>query len=77
MKLVEAVGKRVEQILENRKMTQYALASLGGIPRQTINIVVKAQHKRVALDTIYQIASTFDMSLEQFFADPIFNDLTD
>lgn len=77
MKLVEAVGKRVEQLLKERKMTQYALANLGGIPRQTINIVVKAQHARIALDTIYQIAASFGMSLEQFFADPIFSDLAD
>ena len=77
MKLVEAVSKRVTNLLEERKMTQYALASLGGIPRQTINNVVKGQHEKVALDTVYQIASSFGMSLEQFFADPVFYDLSD
>ena len=58
-------------------MTQYGLAKLGGIPRQTVNIVVKGLHERVALDTVYQIAATFNMSLEQFFSDPIFNEVTD
>ncbi|MCH5152422.1 MAG: helix-turn-helix transcriptional regulator [Clostridiales bacterium] len=77
MKLVEAVGKRVEQLLNERGITQYALAQEGGIPRQTINIVVNGSHDRVALITIYQIAATFNMSLEEFFADPIFNDLSD
>lgn len=75
MKLAQAVGKRIEQLLEERKMTQYAFAQKAGIPRQTVNIVVKGLHDKVALDTVYQIADTFEMSLEQFFADPIFNNL--
>lgn len=77
MRLVEAVGKRVEKLLEERDMTQYALSKLGGIPRQTINVVVKSLHDRVALDTVYQIAATFGMSLEEFFSDPMFNDISD
>ena len=77
MKLAEAVGKRVENLLIEKGMTQYERAKLGGIPRQTINIVVKGLHERVALDTVYQIAATFDMSLEQFFSDPIFDEVTD
>lgn len=77
MKLAEAVGKRVENLLIEKGITQYGLAKLGGIPRQTINIVVKGLHERVALDTVYQIAATFEMSLEQFFADPIFNEVAD
>ena len=77
MRLVEAVGKRVENLLEEREMTQYALAKLGGIPRQTINIVVKGLHDRVALDTVYQIAATLGMNLEEFFSDPMFSDISD
>ena len=77
MKLVEAVGKRVEQLLEERNMTQYALAKKGGIPRQTVSIVVNGIHDRLALDTVYQIAATLEISLEDFFADPIFDDITD
>ena len=75
MTLAQAVGKRVEQLLKDRNLTQYAFARAAGIPRQTVNIVVKGQHEKVALDTIYQIAETFEMSLEQFFADPIFDEI--
>ena len=77
MKLVEAVGKRVEQLLEERNMTQYALAKNGGIPRQTVNIVVNGTHNRLALDTVYQIVATLEITLEEFFADSIFDDITD
>ena len=77
MKLTEAVGKRLQNILEERNLTQYGLSKLGGVPRQTINIVVKGQHDRLALDTVYQITASLGMSLEEFFADPIFDEVTD
>lgn len=77
MKLAEAVGKRLEKILQERNITQYGLSKLGGIPRQTINIVIKGSHDQVALDTIYQITATLGMTLEEFFADRIFEEVTD
>lgn len=77
MKLAEAVGKRLEKILQERNITQYGLSKLGGIPRQTINIVIKGSHDQVALDTIYQITATLGMTLEEFFADRIFEAVTD
>lgn len=77
MKLAQAVGKRVEQLLEERNMTQYALAKKGGIPRQTVNIVVNGTYNRLALDTVYRIVATPEITLEEFFADPIFDDISD
>lgn len=77
MTLAEAVGRRVKNLIEQRGLTEYGLAKLGGIPRQTINVVVKGAHSNVALDTVYQIVSTLGMSLEEFFADPLFDEVTD
>ena len=40
MKLSDAVGKRVENLLAERNMTQYQLYKNGGIPRSTISVTV-------------------------------------
>lgn len=77
MKLVEAVGKRLDNILKERKMKQNHLATLGGIPRSTISIIIGVKRKEVKLGTIYQICDTLQMSLKEFFDDPIFNEVTD
>ncbi len=77
MKLVEAIGKRVESLLKERNLTQYYLFKHGGIPRTTINDVINIRKKRVSTDTIYQICSTLNLTLEEFFADPIFKNLDD
>ena len=77
MKLVEAIGKKVDNLLKERNLSQYYLYKYGGIPRTTINDVVNVRKKRVSTDTIYQICATLNISLEEFFADPIFKNLDD
>ncbi len=77
MKLVEAIGKRVEALLDEKAMTQYKLSKLGGIPRSTICLLIYAKNKTVKMDTVYQIAATLRMSLKDFFDDPIFEDISD
>ena len=47
MKLSEAVGKRVENLLAERNMTQYQLYKNGGIPRSTISVTVDGKYKTV------------------------------
>ena len=77
MRLAEAIGKRVERLLEERGMTQYQLYKDGGIPRSTISVTVDAKYKTVKLDTVYQIAATLGMTLKEFFDDPIFDCIED
>ena len=77
MKLSEAVGKRVENLLAERNMTQYQLYKNGGIPRSTISVTVDGKYKTVKLDTIYQIVATLGITLKDFFDDALFDDLED
>ncbi|MBR2903431.1 MAG: helix-turn-helix transcriptional regulator [Clostridia bacterium] len=77
MKLVEAVGKRVEELLQERNMKANHLAKLGGIPRSTLSVLIAAKRKAVQLDTVYQICATLDIPLQEFFNSPIFNEVTD
>ena len=75
MKLSEAVGKRVENLLAERNMTQYQLYKNGGIPRSTISVTVDGKYKTVKLDTIYQIVATLGITLKEFFDDELFDEL--
>ena len=77
MKLSEAIGKRVENLLAERNMTQYQLYKAGGIPRSTISVTVDGKYKTVKIDTVYQIAATLGVSLKEFFDDALFDNLED
>lgn len=77
MKLTEAISERIKDLLEQRGLKQYALFKLGGMPRSTVSDVINKKKKRVSTETIYQICFTLDISLAEFFADPLFDNLDD
>lgn len=73
MKLVEAIALRVKNILEDRGINQYYLHKNGGIPRSTISELINLKKKNVSIDTIYQICSTLEITLVEFFDDKLFD----
>lgn len=77
MRLVEASGIRVKNLLEDAGMTQYELSKQGGIPRSTISVIISVKRNSVKSDTLFQIASSLGISLKEFFDDPIFDEVTD
>ena len=77
MKLTEAIGKRLSDLLAERKISQYQIYKEGGVPRATISQTINAKKGTVKMDTVYQITSTLGISLKDFFDDPLFDDLED
>ena len=77
MRLVEAIGIRVKNLLEDAGMTQYELSKQGGIPRSTMSVIISVKRNSVKSDTLFQIASSLGISLKEFFDDPIFDEVTD
>ncbi len=77
MRLVEAIGIRVKNLLQDAGMTQYELSKQGGIPRSTISVIISVKRNSVKSDTLFQIASSLGISLKEFFDDPIFDEVTD
>ena len=67
MRLVEAIGIRVKNLLEDAGMTQYELSKQGGIPRSTISVIISVKRNSVKSDTLFQIASSLGISLKEFF----------
>lgn len=77
MRLVEAVGKRIQALIDEKKITCYKLAKDGGIPRQTIAAILNGKNKTVSLNTIFQITETLGITLDDFFHDKIFEEVTE
>ncbi len=77
MKLAEAIKTRLTTLLEERDLSKYALCKNGGIPQTTISNIMHRLDSKVSVFTIYQICATLNMTLEEFFADPIFDNLDD
>lgn len=72
MNLAEAVAKRTKNLLFINNITQYRLCKEACLSRTGVHDMFHGKSKDVNISTIYAIANFFNMSLEEFFADPVF-----
>lgn len=72
MKLLKAVAMRVSNLLIKNKITQYSLSKKSGLTKQTIASIINEKYDSIKLDTVIKIADGFDMTIQEFFDDPIF-----
>ena len=72
MTVSQAVAKRINQLLTERKMTQYRLEQNSGIQHGTMNGIMSARNKGIELNTVMMLARGFRMTVTEFLDDPIF-----
>ena len=80
MKLIEAIGIRLDNLIDENNTTIYSLAKDTGVPRSTVWKIIRpdlTRVKTVKIDTIYQLTDTLGITLSQFFDNPIFNEVND
>ena len=69
MKLMSAISLRLKRILKERKLTQYQLSQISGVPESTISTIIKGEIKTVKLSTIYDICAGLNVEFTDFFED--------
>ena len=77
MTLYDAVLQRLKQIMAEKNASLYTLNKEGGIPKSTLSQVLNKKQKKIKLDLLYDILSTMGVTLQDFFTDPIFEEVTD
>ena len=77
MKLSEAIKLRLYVLMKEKGFSQYDFYVKGGIAKSTVSQVLNGTRERVAIRTIYEMISTMEVSLKEFFDDPIFDDISD
>ena len=74
MKLNQAVGLRLQQLLQENDMTQYQLSSRSGVPKSTISNLVHCAYDSVKLRIIHELCQGFSISISEFFASDLFDE---
>lgn len=74
MQLNEAVSKRLSELLDERKMTQYQLYMRSGVPKSTIGNVINCSYESVKLRIIHEMCQGIGISVSEFFQSPLFNE---
>ena len=72
MKLEEAITKRIFNLCYKRKITPNKLASMAGLPSATIRCIFYGKSKNPGTRTLLDICQALDISLYDFFNDPLF-----
>lgn len=72
MNLQDAIILRIEQLCIENKMTKYDLFKSSGVPQSTLTSIKKKRSGAIKINTLYAICEGFELSLEEFFASPLF-----
>lgn len=74
MELNQAVSSRVLELLSEKKMTQYQLSTLSGLPRSTISNIVNCTYTSMKLRVIHELCQGFGIGINVFFNSPVFDE---
>lgn len=77
MKLNEAVGKRILQYCDERKISPNKLCTMSGIIQSTVNCIFSGKSQNPKLMTIVNICSGLNISISEFFDSPLFDAIDD
>ena len=65
--------KRLNYYLELKNMKVWDLCKYSGIPCSTISTFRSGKNELLKLDTLLHICNGFNITLQEFFSDPIFD----
>ena len=72
MKLKEAISKRLTALLEEKKMTAYALFIKSGVSQSTISDLKNMNNDGVNVRIIYELCEGLGIGVKDFFDSPLF-----
>ena len=75
MQLSDATRKRINFLLKEKNMKLWDLSKAAGISLPTISDFLKNDTKNLWMDTMLHICEGFNITLKEFFDDPLFEDV--
>lgn len=75
MQLSDATRKRINFLLKEKNMKLWDLSKAAGISLPTISDFLKNDTKNLRMDTMLHIREGFNITLKEFFDDPLFEDV--
>lgn len=72
----DVVAKRIAQLLREKHCSQYYIEQKSCIFHGSLDHIMRGTNNTIRLDTLYKIASGFDMTIREFLDDPMFDSET-
>lgn len=75
MQLSVATRKRIVNLMKQNNMKPYDLSRAAGISLPTLSDFMKGDTKHLRSDTVLHICKAFNITLAEFYSDPLFEDV--
>jgi len=75
MTIGEATRERILELCREKKITVNKLAMISGITQSTLNNIVCGRNKGTTVSTVQKICDGLDITIRDFFASSLFDDL--
>lgn len=75
MLLSEAIRKRINNLLKQNNMNQWKLYKSSGVPSSTLSYFMSGKREFITLKTLQHICEGLNITIRQFFDDPIFDNV--
>lgn len=75
MLLLDAINKRIDELLKEHQLTVYKLSYRAGIYNSIVSDCKRGKVKEPSLSSIIHICEGFGIELKEFFDTPYFKDI--
>lgn len=75
MTLTDAVRQRIKNLLKQNNMNIWKLYKLTGVSASTLTYFINQKRGLITMKTLLHICEGFEISLKEFFDDPLFDDV--
>lgn len=75
MQLSNAIRKRINMLLKANNMNIWKLYKATGVPASTLSYFMNGKRELINLKTLLHICEGFNMTIKDFFDDPMFDDV--
>lgn len=73
MRLSNAIRKRIKYYLKEKNMNTWNLCKRSGVPVSTVSTFMSGKTELLKLDTLLHICEGFEITLGEFFSEPMFD----
>ena len=75
MRVNEAVKLRILDLCQQNNITLNKLSTICGITQSTLNNIISGRNATTTVSTIQKICDGLEISVQEFFNDPLFENL--
>lgn len=74
MRLCQAISYRLQECMQEKKMTNYQLSMRSGVPKSTVGNIINCTHESVQMRIIHELCQGLGIDISEFFHSPLFEE---